>query len=129
MRSEDFFLFCPPSFSGLLYVSRYMSMFLIALLSFFCITANGWRYAAYRINITNFYAYKYINLVSVMSLFTTNCGMQYERMLAAGFSHFCVPYAVAKTYLLTSFGRAVGFFSDLAMCMALAQALIFTLIG
>jgi hypothetical protein len=37
--------------------------------------------------------------------------------------------AVAKTYLLTSFGCAVGFFSDLAMCMALAQALIFTLIG
>jgi hypothetical protein len=31
--------------------------------------------------------------------------------------------AVAKTYLLTSFGRAVGFFSDLAMCMALALAL------
>jgi len=28
--------------------------------------------------------------------------------------------AVAKTYLLTSFGRAVGSFSDLAMCMALA---------
>jgi hypothetical protein len=31
--------------------------------------------------------------------------------------------AVAKTYLLTSFGRAVGFFSDLAMCMALAWVL------
>jgi len=27
-----------------------------------------------------------------------------------------------KAYLLTSFGRAAGFFSDLAMCMALAWA-------
>jgi len=31
--------------------------------------------------------------------------------------------AVAKTYLLTSFGRALGYFSDLAMCMALAWAI------
>jgi len=51
--------------------------------------------------------------------------MQYERVLAAGFSISIVLSAVAKTYLLKSFGRAVGFSSDLAMCMALAWAIFF----
>ena len=43
---------------------------------------NGWRYAAYRINITNFSVYKYTILIHVNIIFTTNCGMQYERVLA-----------------------------------------------
>jgi len=57
----------------------------------FRLVANGWRYAAYRINITNFSAYKYIKLIHVSFIFTTNCGMQYERVLATGRSSFvCV---------------------------------------
>ena len=60
-----------------------------------------------------------------MFIFTVNCAMQYERVLAAGFSISIVLSAVAKTYLLKSFGRAVGFSSDLAMCMALAWAIFF----
>jgi hypothetical protein len=42
---------------------------------------NGWRYAAYRINISNFSIYEYVKLRSLMFIFTTNCGMQYERVL------------------------------------------------
>ena len=38
---------------------------------------------SYRINITNISAYKYIKLLNVMFIFTVNCGMQYERLLAA----------------------------------------------
>ena len=45
------------------------------------IAANVWRYAAYRFIITNFSAYKYIQLIALMLIFTTNCGMQYERVL------------------------------------------------
>ena len=46
--------------------------------------ANVWRYAAQRIDITYFSAYKYIKLISVMFILTTNSAMQYERLLAAG---------------------------------------------
>jgi|GEM_PF-1318638 hypothetical protein len=44
--------------------------------------AYGWRYAAYRINTTDFSAYKYIKPIHVSFTFTNNCGMQYKRMLA-----------------------------------------------
>ena len=36
--------------------------------------------------------------------------------------NFVVPRAFGQTHSLTSFGRAVGFLRDLAMCMALAWA-------
>jgi len=35
------------------------------------------RYAALRINITYFSAYKYIKLIHINFMFTTNCAMQY----------------------------------------------------
>ncbi len=40
-------------------------------------------YAACRFKITNFSAYKYINLWNIIVIFTTNCGMQYEPALWA----------------------------------------------
>ena len=45
------------------------------------IADNVWRYAAFRLNISNFPAYMYINLIHINVIFTTNCGMQYERVL------------------------------------------------
>jgi len=65
---------------------------LFRIYDFFCIGYNGWRYAAYRINITNFSAYKYINLWNIIVIFTTNCGMQYERVLYAGLCLLSVSY-------------------------------------
>ena len=35
--------------------------------------------------------------------------------------NFAVPCAFGQTHSLTSFGRAVGFLSDLAMCVAVKQ--------
>jgi hypothetical protein len=49
--------------------------------------SDVWRYAAYRLNSSNFPAYKYIILIRIMFIFTTNCGMQYERVLAAVVSY------------------------------------------
>ncbi len=48
--------------------------------------ANGWRYAAYRLILTNFQCYKYTLLIHLIFMFTANCGMQYERVLYAGIS-------------------------------------------
>jgi len=46
-------------------------------------------------------------------------------MLPAGFYLFCLFInALAKTYLLTSFGLCGWFLSDLAMCMAFVVAFL-----
>jgi len=44
---------------------------------------------SYRINTTSFSAYKYIKLIHINFKFTTNCGMQYERLLATGRIFLC----------------------------------------
>jgi len=60
-------------------------------------------------NITYFSGYKYIKLIYVSYIFTPSCGMQYERLLAAGrfFS------GSGRASLLTSFGFGGGLFERL----------------
>ena len=88
--------------------------FLVANLSFsVSVFALGITFGAMlrcAFNITNFSAYKYINLIHVNYIFTTNCAMQYERLLAAGFLFLRFFQRWQRHTYWQVLARAVGFF-------------------